>query len=111
MWKVPGRLMGRESLDRLMKAKLRGAIKTYLRTKAELDASDAPSEKLCDKERLQRGIVRGQAMMLLTFLRPSQHSLKDEVEDVEQEFGFPHTRERARVSPTMKAATDRLYDE
>lgn len=109
MWEVQIS-MTRESLDRLMKAKLRGAIKSYLKTKAELDAHPAPPEKLCDKERLQRGIVRGQAMMLLTFLRPSQHSLKDEVEDVEQEFGFPHARERARVSPTMKAFTDQYYD-
>lgn len=102
--------MSRESLDRLMKAKLRGAIKSYLLTKAELDAHDDPPEKLCDKERLQRGIVRGQAMMLLAFLRPSQHKLKDEVEDIEQEFGFPHERARARVSPTLKAFTDQYYD-
>lgn len=109
MWEVPCS-MSRESLDRLMKAKLRGAVKTYLKTKAELDATDNPSEKLCDKERLQRGIVRGQAMMLLAFLRPSQHSIKEEVEDIEQEFGFPHDRPRARVSPTMKAFTDAYYD-
>lgn len=102
---------GRVSLERLMAAKLRGAIKTYLKTKAELDSSPDPSEALCDKERLQRGIVRGQAMMLLAFFRPDQHKNKLEIESIEQEFGFPHPHvSLPPVSPTMKAFIEEYYD-
>lgn len=102
--------MSKDSLDRLMKAKLRGSIKTYLATKEELDRN--PNNKLRDKERLLRGIVRGQAMMLLTFFRPSQHTDKDEIASIEQEFGFPHERDKGyESSPTLKAFLKRYYDE
>lgn len=102
--------MSKDSLDRLMRAKLRGAVKTYIKAKEELDRN--PSNKNRDKERLLRGIVRGQAMLLLTFFRPSQHSDKEEVIDIEQEHGFPHERDRGfESSPTLKEFLRNYYDE
>lgn len=95
-----------------MKAKLRGSIQTYLKTKEQLDSTENPTEALCDKERLQRGIVRGQAMMLLAFLRPGFDKVKDEIESIEQEFGFPHDhRPKLTPSPTLTKFVQEYYDE
>lgn len=94
-----------------MRAKLRGSIQTYLKTKAQLDGEKDPTESLCDKERLQRGIVRGQAMMLLAFLRPGFDKDKDEIESIEQEHGFPHDhRPKLTPSPTLTKFINEYYD-
>ena len=96
----------------LLRAKMKAATKAYRKAKEKLDAE--PTRENRDKERLMRGIVRGQAMMLLAYSRPSQHSDKHEVESIEYEFGFPHDNSDHQYlpekSPTMIAALKRAYD-
>lgn len=90
-------------LERLMKQKLRVATNTYLKFKEEADLDDP--EQLA-KERLLRGIVRGQAMMLLTFIHPDEHKDKKKIEHIEWMNGFPHPHRLPPPppkSPTMIA--------
>lgn len=95
--------MSKESIYKIMRAKMKASVKAYLKAREKFDAEPTPANR--DKERLLRGIVRGQAMMLLTFFRPSQHSNKHEVESIEYEFGFPHDNDANHYlpekSPTM----------
>lgn len=104
--------MSKESIYRLMRAKMKASVKAYIKAREKLDAD--PTRENRDKERLLRGIVRGQAMMLLTFFRPSQHADKHEVESIEYEFGFPHDNSQHQYlpekSPTMTAYARRAYD-
>lgn len=96
----------------LMRAKLKAATKAYVKAKEKFDADPTPENR--DKERLMRGIVRGQAMMLLAFFRPYQHSDKQEIESIEYEYGFPHDNSDHRLmpekSPTMVAFIKKTYD-
>jgi hypothetical protein len=92
----------------IMKAKLRGAVKSYLRIKAELDAAeknDEATDDMYDKERLYRGIVRGQAMMLLAYANPAFHKDLEQVKYTEETFGMPETVERPPVSPRFTTST------
>lgn len=94
-------------MERLMKKKLRVAVNTYLEFKEKFDAEDDPSAEMRDKERLLRGIVRGQAMIIQTFVDPPNHKDKKKIEHMEWLCGFPHKSHRLPPpppkSPTMVA--------
>lgn len=73
----------------LFKAKLRSSVKAYNKIKNDLDAlpEDERTEDMFDKERLYRGIVRGQVMMYITFTQPQYHNDKDMVTQHEVRLG------------------------
>ena len=94
----------------IMKAKLRGAVKAYLKIKADLDAAEARDEAtddMYDKERLYRGIVRGQSMMFLAYENPTFHKDMEQVKYIEEKFGMPAQGESRRppVSPRFATST------
>jgi predicted RNase H-like nuclease (RuvC/YqgF family) len=88
----------------IMKAKLRGAVKSYNKIKADLDeaeARDEATDDMYDKERLYRGIVRGQSMMFLAYSNPQFHKDTEQIKYIEEKFGMPVQGESRRppVSP------------
>jgi hypothetical protein len=73
----------------IMKSKLRASVKAYNKIKTDLDATpeDEQTPDMFDKERLYRGIVRGQVMMYIAFSNPQYHNDKDMVTQHEVRLG------------------------
>lgn len=122
----------------MWQAKFKNSIKSYLKTNDDLVALKAtaheldefgaygPDEELDEdltqainalvgKERLLRGVVRGNASMLLILCRPNEAALKgrqyaEAVHDLEVEYGMPGKKFRHQVEYRGQADKTLLED-
>lgn len=105
----------------MMQSRFLAQIKSYKKTKAELDElverfneNEEPGmaeqiERLKAKERLLRGVVRGAAQMLIIISNPAEAKDNDAINDLEIDSGMPGKRSRPKpgVSPTITNFLDR----
>lgn len=94
------------SLLRMWQSRFKATVASYLKAKEALDAHpfmDEEYQKLRDRERMLRGVVRGGAQMLIIMVRPYEAKDNVKILDLEIDYGMPGQRSRPRpgVSPTM----------
>jgi len=114
---MAGRLATQPSLLAQWQRKFKTAVRSYLKAKQYLDtlpdtATDDEYADARDKERLLRGIVRGEAQCLIILSRPWQADDKVAIADLEIDYGMPGERSKPRpgVSPTISAWFEEYYD-
>lgn len=116
------------SLLRMWQAKFKNSIRQYVNIKAEADGIMAEIDRggadtalsveyqaAHDKERLLRGVVRGNASMLLILCRPNEAALKgrqyaEAVHDLEVEYGMPGKKFRRQIEYRGQADKTLLED-
>lgn len=104
------------SILRAMQSRFKAQVASYLKAKAELDRVNEQIEEggadaglIADhqaaygRERVQRGVVRGAAQILLLLANPAFAKNPDYVHDLEIDYGMPGKRKRPKppVSPTL----------
>ena len=106
------------SILRAMQSRFKAQVSSYLKAKAELDRIEntigpeglfpddlGPDDlrKAHDRERVQRGVVRGAAQILLLLANPAFAKDPNYVHDLEIDYGMPGKRKRPRpgVSPSI----------
>jgi len=101
------------SLLRMWQSRFKATVASYVKAKAELDATPMPQVtnwaeleeylKRRDRERMIRGVVRGGAQMLIILCRPWEAKDNAAILDLEIDYGMPGKRSKPRpgVSPSM----------
>lgn len=112
------------SILRAMQSRFKAQVNSYLKAKAELDrinkdieengadqASIADQQAAHNRERVQRGVVRGAAQQLMLLARPAFAKDPEHVHDFEIDYGMPGKRKRPApgVSPSFSKYMEDNY--
>lgn len=112
------RQRSQKSLLAQWQTRFKSSVKQYnealdkMNTLADSDDGSA-YDNARDRERLLRGVVRGNAQCLIILCRPWQANDNTEIADLEIDYGMPGKRSKPRpgVSPTISKWFAEWYDD
>lgn len=111
---MAGKLRTQKSLLAQWQTRFKGSVKQYLKAKEYLDtlpdtATDDEYFKAYGRERLLRGVVRGNAQTLIILSRPFQANDNVAIGDLEIDYGMPG--ERSKPRPGTSPSFSKWYEE